>query len=68
MKQWFRYWGLNKQGLSKAEKHFPDMLEIFQKVGDKEILKILYNEAQFQTFELPKREPEFQEKYLKGTK
>jgi hypothetical protein len=63
MKPCWRDWGLTREGVEKAEKVLPRMMELFAETEDFWLMSVVLKEANFRHFELPRRTPEFQEKY-----
>lgn len=65
MKLRWQSYGLREEGALLAEEALPEMKRLIARMPP-EIAKACLAEAIFQLYELPKRDPDFQKKYLEG--
>lgn len=66
MKKYWDQHGLVEAGAKKAEFALPVMLTAVELCGDRELAELVFKEAIFQAYALPKRTMTFQRMYLNG--
>jgi len=64
LKPWHRDAGIGAAGAKLAEEALPLLMRACSVLGDPGFAERVLREAEFRVFELPRRSPAFQKKYL----